>query len=210
MVAFYSALSGEAGIAADQPRLQVDNAALAADLGGLGLQAGAFSVLAPGSEYGPAKRWPAGHFAELARQLDGPVLLLGSAKEAELCEAIAAEVNAQAPEKCQSLAGKTPLSLALSIIAATKLLVSNDSGLMHVAAALGVRQVALFGSSSPHHTPPLNPKATVLWLKDNPAYSPALDCAPCYERHCPLGHTRCLQDMSPAMVRAHLTPGSRC
>jgi heptosyltransferase-2 len=204
MVAFYSALSGEAGISADQPRLQVGDATLAADLASLDLLRGGYTVMAPGSEYGPAKRWPADHFAELARQLAGPVLLLGSAKEAELCEAMAAEVNATAPGKCQSLAGKTPLGLALSIIAATKLLVSNDSGLMHVAAALGVRQVALFGSSSPHHTPPLNPLATVLWLKDDPAYQPPLDCAPCFERSCPLGHTRCLNDLSPAAVLARL------
>ncbi len=207
MVAFYSALSGEADTAADRPRLQVDKATLAADLGSLGLQAGAFSVLAPGSEYGPAKRWPTGHFAELARQLDGPVLLLGSAKEAEVCETIATEVNAQTPGKCQSLAGKTALGLALSIIAAAKLLVSNDSGLMHVAAALSVRQLALFGSSSPQHTPPLNPQATVLWLKNDPAYQPPLDCAPCFERSCPLGHTRCLNDLSPAAVLARLAAG---
>ena len=207
MVAFYSALSGEADTAADRPRLQVDKATLTADLGRLGLQAGAFSVLAPGSEYGPAKRWPAGHFAELARQLAGPVLLLGSAKEAEVCETIATEVNARTPGKCQSLAGKTALGLALSIIAAAKLLVSNDSGLMHVAAALSVRQLALFGSSSPQHTPPLNPQATVLWLKNNPAYQPPLDCAPCFERSCPLGHTRCLNDLSPAAVLARLAAG---
>ena len=204
MVAFYSALSGEPDTAADRPRLQVDAATLAADLASLSLLPGGYTVMAPGSEYGPAKRWPARHFAELARQLAGPVLLLGSAKEAELCDAIAAEVNTQAPEKCQSLAGKTPLSLALSIISATKLLVSNDSGLMHVAAALGVRQAALFGSSSPHHTPPLNPQASVLWLKDDPAYQPPLDCAPCFERSCPLGHTRCLNDLSPAVVLARL------
>jgi heptosyltransferase-2 len=90
------------------------------------------------------------------------------------------------------------------MISATKLIVSNDSGLMHVAAALGVRQAALFGSSSPHHTPPLNPLATVLWLKDDPAYQPPLDCAPCFERSCPLGHTRCLNDLSPAAVLARL------
>ena len=207
MVAFYSALSGEADTAADRPQLQVDKATLTADLGRLGLQAGAFSVLAPGSEYGPAKRWPTGHFAELARQLEGPVLLLGSAKEAEVCETIATEVNAQTPGKCQSLAGKTALGLALSIIAAAKLLVSNDSGLMHVAAALSVRQLALFGSSSPQHTPPLNPQATVLWLKNDPAYQPPLDCAPCFERSCPLGHTRCLNDLSPAAALARLAAG---
>ncbi|MBU3740189.1 MAG: lipopolysaccharide heptosyltransferase II [Rhodoferax sp.] len=204
MVAFYSALSGEPRTAGDRPRLQVNAATLAADLARLGLQAGGYSVMAPGSEYGPAKRWPTRHFAGLARQLAGPVLLLGSAKEAELCEALAAEVHASSPGKCRNLAGKTPLALALSIISAAKLIASNDSGLMHVAAALGVRQVAIFGSSSPHHTPPLNPLAAVLWLKDDPSYQPALDCAPCFERSCPLGHTRCLADLEPARVLARL------
>jgi heptosyltransferase-2 len=88
-------------------------------------------------------------------------------------------------------------------------MVSNDSGLMHVAAALGINQVALFGSSSPLHTPPLNAKATVLWLKNNSAYRPALDCAPCFERECPLGHTRCLVDIKAGDVLVHLLPESR-
>jgi heptosyltransferase-2 len=206
MVAWYGALAGS-GVAADaQPRMQVSEQACNDAIRTQGVQAQRYFVLVPGAEYGPAKRWPAGHFAELARQLDGPVLLLGSAKEAEVCETIANEVNTQTPGKCQSLAGKTALGLALSIIAAAKLLVSNDSGLMHVAAALSVRQLALFGSSSPQHTPPLNPQATVLWLKNDPAYQPPLDCAPCFERSCPLGHTRCLNDLSPAAVLASLSP----
>jgi heptosyltransferase-2 len=71
---------------------------------------------------------------------------------------------------------------------------------MHVAAALGVRQVAIFGSSSPLHTPPLSAQASVLWLKNDAAYQPALDCAPCFERICPLGHTRCLSDISAQRV----------
>jgi heptosyltransferase-2 len=71
---------------------------------------------------------------------------------------------------------------------------------MHVAAALGVPQVAIFGSSSPMHTPPLNDRASVLWLKTNPAYLPALDCAPCFERACQFGHTRCLVDISATDV----------
>jgi heptosyltransferase-2 len=75
-------------------------------------------------------------------------------------------------------------------------MVSNDSGLMHVAAGFGVRQVAVFGSSSPLHTPPLNKQASVIWLKNQANYQPALDCAPCFERTCPLGHTRCLRDIS--------------
>jgi heptosyltransferase-2 len=71
---------------------------------------------------------------------------------------------------------------------------------MHVAAAFGVRQVAIFGSSSPLHTPPLNPHASVMWLKNQPDYQPPLDCAPCFERTCPLGHTRCLNDIHAADV----------
>ena len=75
---------------------------------------------------------------------------------------------------------------------------------MHGAAAFGVPQVAIFGSSSPLHTPPLNRRAQVLWLKNDPAYQPPLDCAPCFQRTCPLGHTRCLVDVTPARVRAAL------
>ena len=83
-------------------------------------------------------------------------------------------------------------------------MVSNDSGLMHVAAGFGVPQVAVFGSSSPEHTPPLSERARVLWLKHDPAYQPPLDCAPCFERECPLGHTRCLADLSPQRVHEAL------
>ena len=71
---------------------------------------------------------------------------------------------------------------------------------LHVAAAFGRPQVAIFGSSSPLHTPPLNAKAQVLWLKNDSEYDPPLDCAPCFERTCPLVHTRCLVDIQPARV----------
>jgi len=135
-----------------------------------------------------------------ARALDAPSVLLGSAKEFDLCQQIAASANAWQPEKCRNLAGKTSLAQAFMVIAAARSTVSNDSGLMHVAAALGVPQVALFGSSSPLHTPPLNARARVLWLKNDAAYQPPLDCAPCFERHCPLGHTRCLTDIAVSDV----------
>jgi len=206
MVAFYSALSGETGLDADRPKLQMDAAQVKATLDELGLQPGGYVVFAPGAEFGPAKRWPAAHFAELAASLAGPVVLLGSGKEAALCDEIAAPVNRQQAGKCLNLAGKTSLPQALSLIAASRSTVSNDSGLMHVAAALGVLQVAIFGSSSPLHTPPLNGKATVLWLKNDPAYQPPLDCAPCFERDCPLGHTRCLNDINAGRVLQALMP----
>jgi heptosyltransferase-2 len=198
MVAFYSALSGDKeGLAQDRPRLQLGAAQVQAALHAAGLAAGEYYVFAPGAEYGPAKRWPAIHFAELARSLDAPAVLLGSAKEADLCHEIA---GAAGESKCLNLAGKTPLLQAFALIAAAKAVISNDSGLMHVAAAFGVPQVAVFGSSSPLHTPPLNDRARVLWLKQDPAYQPPLECAPCFERECPLGHTRCLYDITPERV----------
>ncbi len=200
MVALYSALSLEAGLDADRPQLQLAPGAAERALVAQGLPAQGFYVLAPGAEYGPAKRWPAAHFATLARQLALPVLLLGSGKDAEVCAEIASAVNAHKTGHCVDLAGKTSLDQAIALIASAKAMVSNDSGLMHVAAAFGVPQVAVFGSSSPLHTPPLSDKATVLWLKNDPLYQPPLNCAPCFARECPLGHTRCLNDIAPAKV----------
>ena len=205
MVAFYSALSGETGLEGDRPQLRIDAADIASTLNALGLRQGGYVVFAPGAEFGPAKRWPATHFSELAARLDLPVVLLGSGKEAALCDEIAAPVNAAQAGKCLNLAGKTALPQALALIAASASTVSNDSGLMHVASALGVPQVAIFGSSSPLHTPPLSDKASVLWLKTDPAYQPPLDCAPCFERECPLGHTRCLNDIGAERVLALLS-----
>jgi heptosyltransferase-2 len=204
MVAFYSALSQEPDVSHDRPLLQLDAANVGADLAALGLTRLGYHVFAPGAEYGDAKRWPAAHYAQCAMQLDLPVVLLGSGKEAALCDSIAAPVNAALPGHCLNLAGKTSLAQALSVIAATKSMVSNDSGLMHVAAGFGVQQVAVFGSSSPLHTPPLNDRASVIWLKNQPNYQPPLDCAPCFERICPLGHTRCLNDISADKVLRYL------
>ena len=157
-------------------------------------------MFAPGAEYGPAKCWPATHYAELARALHAahspPVLLLGSAKELALCESIAA----LAPGACRVLAGKTSLHDAMALIAASRGVVSNDSGLMHVAAAFGVPQVAVFGSTSPEHTPPLNPRAKVVWLK----HEIGLECSPCFDRTCRFGHTRCLVEVAPTRVKSAL------
>ncbi len=198
MVAYYSALSGESGIEQDRPRLVLPEAQVQQALEHHGLQRGGYVVMAPGAEYGPAKRWP--HFGALATLLDQPAILLGSGKEAPLCEAIAA----QAPQRARNLAGATSLMEAFALIAGAGHVVSNDSGLMHVAAAFGVPQVALYGSSSPLHTPPLNERAQVVWLKQDPDYQPPLDCAPCFQRECPLGHFRCLNDVAAERVQALL------
>jgi heptosyltransferase-2 len=211
MVVFYSALSGEPDLGDDRPQLTLEQPTRDDALAALQLQPQGYYVFAPGAEFGPAKRWPATHFAVLAEQLNLPVVLLGSAKEDALCAEITARVDAVKPGHCQNWAGRTSLDQAIAVIACARSMVSNDSGLMHVAAALDVPQVAVFGSSSPRHTPPLNPLARIIWLKEEPAYQPALDCAPCYERKCPLGHTRCLVDIQPADVLDLMThlPGSR-
>lgn len=208
MVDWYGALAIAGAPADAQPRMQVPHQARQDAMAAHSLQAGSYFVLVPGAEYGPAKRWPAGHFATLAQQLvvrhQLPVLLLGSAKDADVCAQIASSVNAVQPGTCHDLAGRTGLEQAIALLAQARAMVSNDSGLMHVAAALGVPQVAIFGSSSPLHTPPLSPLAQVVWLKNDAKYQPPLDCAPCFARHCPLGHTRCLGDITAEMVLARL------
>lgn len=138
-----------------------------------------YGIFCPGAEYGPAKRWPAERFGELAARLPVKVALLGSGKDRATCE----QVNAGA----LNLAGNTTLDEAIELIAGAAFVVSNDSGLMHVAAALGRPQVALFGSSSPEHTPPRSAASRVVWLR--------LECSPCFERECPLGHFRCMRDI---------------
>ena len=208
MVDWYGALADGALPVDAQPRMQVAEQACQEAMLAQGVQAKRYFVLVPGAEYGPAKRWPAAHFAALAQQLIDkhqlPVLLLGSAKDAEVCAQIASTVNAAQPGICHNLAGRTSLQDAIALVAGALTMVSNDSGLMHVAAALGVPQVAIFGSSSPLHTPPLSPLAQVIWLKQDAHYQPPLDCAPCFARQCPLGHTRCLGDVTVAMVVARL------
>jgi len=208
MVDWYGALADGALPVDAQPRMQVAEQACQEAMLAQGVQAKRYFVLVPGAEYGPAKRWPAAHFAALAQQLIDkhqlPVLLLGSAKDAEVCAQIASTVNAAKPGICHDLAGRTSLQDAIALVAGALAMVSNDSGLMHVAAALGVPQVAIFGSSSPLHTPPLSPLAQVIWLKQDAHYQPPLDCAPCFARQCPLGHTRCLGDVTVAMVVARL------
>jgi heptosyltransferase-2 len=205
MVAFYGALAGADFDAASRPRLHLDAAAIDAALTRSGLVRGAYWTFAPGAEYGPAKRWPAEHYAALARSLHGAdgasVALLGSAGEAALCESIAASASGA----CRVLAGKTSLLDAMALIAASRGLASNDSGLMHVAAAFAVPQVAVFGSTSPEHTPPLNPNARVLWLKDELK----LDCMPCFDRTCRFGHMLCLTGVAPSRVEAALREVAR-
>jgi heptosyltransferase-2 len=152
-------------------------------------------VLCPGAEYGPAKQWPTEHYAELAKKLasesaDNLILILGSKKEAELGSSISKLSNY--PDQVFNWCGETSLDEAIACISLATTVISNDSGLMHIAAAFKRPQVAIFGSSDPRHTPPLSAKAKVHWLH--------LECSPCFKRVCPLGHSKCLVDITPSEV----------
>ena len=149
------------------------------------------AVFCPGAEYGPAKRWPIPYFAELAQTLRAQgyaVWLLGSAKDKEVADKIVALGNAESFNLC----GTTDLAEAVVLLSCADLVVSNDSGLMHLAAALDRPMLALFGSSSPQFTPPLSAKAQVLKLD--------MKCSPCFKRVCPLDHFDCMKKLTPDQV----------
>jgi heptosyltransferase-2 len=153
--------------------------------------------LCPGAEYGPAKRWPPEYYAEVARvklKEGWQVWLFGSERD----QAITQAIQARAGGKCLDLSGRTTLAEAIDLMPLTTAVVSNDSGLLHVAAALDKKVVALYGSSDPRHTPPMSDRAAILYL--------GLSCGPCFKRACPLGHLRCLRDMAPAKVLEALVP----
>jgi heptosyltransferase-2 len=174
--------------------LRVDEAARRALLARLGLDRGRpAAALCPGAEYGPAKRWPARYFAELAQGLAAQgcaVWLIGSQNDRQA----GAEIERHSGGVCRNLCGETTLAEAIDLLASTSLVVSNDSGLMHVAAALGKPLIALYGSSSPAYTPPLSPNARILKLD--------LPCSPCFKRECPLGHFNCMMQLTPDRVLA--------
>lgn len=147
-------------------------------------------ALMPGAEYGPAKQWPLSHFHATAQALverGYGVLVLGGPKDAEAGQHVAGELP-----HTLNLCGKTALVDAVDLLGMCEQVVSNDSGLMHVAAAVGVHVQGLYGSSSPRYTPPLTHNADIHWL--------ALDCSPCFKRVCPLGHTNCLHQLTVIRV----------
>jgi heptosyltransferase-2 len=156
----------------------------------------------PGAEYGDAKRYPSEQFAALARLFieqhpQGKIVCLGGPKDHEIAQKIV-QHSGLSSTHIVNLCGQTQLQEALALMKNLQAVVSNDSGLMHVAAALDVPLVAVYGSTDPHHTPPYSPTAKIATL--------ALDCSPCFARECPLGHFRCMRDLSPERVYALLEP----
>jgi heptosyltransferase-2 len=152
-------------------------------------------ALCPGAEYGPAKRWPVAYYAEIARQKieqGWQVWLFGSTKDV----AVAEQINVATQNRCTDFSGKTSMAEAVDLMSLVNTVITNDSGLMHVAAALNKKLVAIYGSSDPKFTPPLNTGAKILNLN--------LECAPCFKRECPLGHTNCLGDLLPLQVLAEI------
>ena len=148
------------------------------------------AILCPGAEFGPAKRWPTEHFVTLSRRLldaGYAVWLLGSPNDQPAAVPIAGAVAG-----VRDLTGRTDLGTAIDLLSLATVVVSNDSGLMHAAAAVGRPVVALFGSSSPLYTPPLSAVARVAKID--------IECSPCFQRECPLGHFKCMRELSPDLV----------
>ena len=148
-------------------------------------------AICPGAEFGPSKRWPTEYFSIVANQklLQGyQVWLFGSKNDLPMAQ----EIQKQTEGCAVNLAGLTSLDEAIDLLSLANIVVSNDSGLMHVACALKKRIIALYGSSSPSFTPPLSESVRILNLN--------LPCGPCFKRECPLAHWRCMLDLKPIMV----------
>jgi len=189
--------SGEVPQPVAYPHLRAQSADMA--MRKLGLVVGRVLALCPGAEYGSAKQWPSEYFSALAAQWlradpTAYVWVFGSERDRAIGEEIRADVENTVRDRVQNLAGNTSLGEAVDLMAIASSVVSNDSGLMHVAAALDLPLVAIFGSSDPQHTPPNGrpDKTQSLWL--------GLECSPCFKRECPLGHLACLKKITPAQV----------
>lgn len=152
-------------------------------------------ILCPGAEYGPAKRWPEHYFAEVVDEkvrAGWQVWLMGSAKDRQVTDAICNLLMDEERKHCHNLAGNTNLAEAIELMACADAVLSNDSGLMHIAAALQKPLAVIYGSTSPEHTPPLSKQVSII--------SKDIECAPCFERECPKVHHKCLRELMPQQV----------
>lgn len=180
------------------PQLITDAQTAFVTLAKLGIQSsqGKILGLCPGAEYGEAKRWPAEYYAEVANDAvkkGWQVWLFGSDKDIPVTN----QINQLTQNRCVDFGGKTKLGEAIDLMSLCDTVVSNDSGLMHVAAALDKKLVAIFGSSNPYHTPPMSEKAVIEYL--------SLSCSPCFQRECPLQHLNCLRQIQPDSVISNLS-----
>ncbi len=144
-----------------------------------------------GAAFGPAKRWPEDYFAQVAshKLAEGwDIWLFGSKDDRAITEKIMQLTDNQ----CEDLSGRTELFETIDLLSLTSGVVTNDSGLMHMAAALRKPLIAIYGSTSPAFTPPLSDDAKVFKLD--------LDCQPCFQRVCPLGHHRCMRELTPDRI----------
>jgi heptosyltransferase-2 len=156
-------------------------------------------ILCPGAEFGPSKRWPEAYFAAVAAQkiAEGwQVWLMGSARDQPVAQNICDQLPQASQDQSFNLAGVTRLDEAIDLMSIASAVVSNDSGLMHIAAALARPLVVLYGSTSPDFTPPLADNVMILSNK--------IECAPCFKRECPKVHHKCLKDLMPQQVLAAL------
>ncbi len=152
-------------------------------------------ALCPGAEFGQAKKWPANYYAKVADQLirqGWQVWIFGSKADHATGEQIKDELIPGIREEVYNLAGQTQLAQAIDLLSCADAVVSNDSGLMHVAAALNRPLVAVYGSTSPKFTPPLSDQVEIVRL--------GLECSPCFERTCRFGHYDCLRKLRPNRV----------
>lgn len=169
------------------PRLEVDKDKRQQAAKKLGIDESTPAVaFMPGAEFGPSKQWPGNYFGELAvkfKRLGYNVYVFGSPKDSPIGEEISQASNGDAVNLC----GQTSLEEAIDLLSLMKVAITNDSGLMHIAAAVGRPVVAIYGSITPKYTPPLTDKKEIQYL--------GLDCSPCWKKQCPYGHYNCLNNI---------------
>lgn len=183
-----------------RPSLQIEAASRDAALAKFGLELDRpVLALCPGAEFGEAKKWPSDHYAKIAElkiREGWQVWLFGSKNDHPVGEQIRDRLIPGLREESYNLAGETSLAEAIDLLSCADAVVSNDSGLMHVAAALNRPLVAVYGSTSPGFTPPLADQVEVVRL--------GLECSPCFDRTCRYGHYNCLRQLEPDAVAAAL------
>ncbi|YCH22212.1 lipopolysaccharide heptosyltransferase II [Pseudomonas sp. D1-3] len=200
MIERFMALAYPAGAELPQPyprpSLRIDPATREAALAHFGLALDRpVLALCPGAEFGEAKRWPSEHYAKVAEtkiREGWQVWLFGSKKDHPVGEDIRSRLIPGLREEAVNLSGETSLAQAIDLLSCAASVVSNDSGLMHVAAALNRPLVAVYGSTSPQFTPPLADQVEIIRL--------GIECSPCFERTCRFGHYNCLVQLQPGVA----------